>query len=374
MTSTGNRDESPGASRLLIVDAARGFAVTAMIIAHTAPFLKPAPRGVGLAQSLLNDVAAPLFALVIGLTVAVTAAPPGTATAQRRRYRVQTAIRAGALIAIGLLLDIRFSGVTVVLQHLGVTMLAMLPFLFMRTRPLLAWGAAFLVVGPAVVTWCRIYGIPMLSPNSPLAVRAVLDWIVLGRSYQALTLLPLALIGIVIGRTILRQRRAMTILLAASVAGFLTVQLWIALDLPGRSLRGGYVEAWREAPLALGALAAIVLLTDLAPDRVLRMTVPPARAVAVMGTMSLSVYVLHVLILMGLYSVQPTAAESLAFWRVQPRGWLAQIGLVLVCWIFAAAWWRWMGTGPVERVLGVVSGRHRPATLLHRRPHVPASR
>ncbi len=374
MTSTVNRDESTTRSRLLAVDAARGFAVVAMIIAHTAPFLRPAPRAVELAESLLNDVAAPLFALVIGVTVAVTAAPPGTARAQRRRYQVQTAVRAGALLAIGLLLDIRFSGVVVVLQHLGVTMLAMLPFLFARTRQLVIWGVSLLLVGPAVVTWFRVYGVPVLSPSTPSAVRAMLDWFVLGRSYQALTLLPLALIGIVIGRTILGSRRAMIILLAAAVAGFLTVQLWIALDLPGRSLRGGYVEAWREAPLALGALAAIVLLADLAPDRLLRVTVPPARAVAVMGTMSLSVYVLHVVILMGLYSVQPTAAESLAFWRVPPRGWLAQIGLILACWAFAAAWWHWMGTGPVERVLGVVSGRHRPATLLRRAPRVPSSR
>jgi hypothetical protein len=106
---------------------------------------------VGLVESLLNDVTAPLFALVIGVTVAVTAAPPGTATAQRRRYQNQTAIRAGALIAIGLLLDVRFSGVAVVLPHLGVT---------------------------------------MLGPNAPPAIRAALDWIVLGRSHQALTLLP----------------------------------------------------------------------------------------------------------------------------------------------------------------------------------------
>lgn len=372
--SASARATSRPGDRLLPLDAARGFAVGAMVIAHTAPFLKPAPKLVGVAESLLNDVAAPLFALVIGVTVAVTAATPDAPRGQRRRYRVQTAIRAGALIAIGLLLDIPFSGVAIVLPHLGLTMLAMLPFLFARTRTLLVWGLALLVAGPAVVTWCRFNGVPVLTrPDAPPAVGVVLDWIVLGRSYQALTLLPLALIGSAIGRTILRRRRAMIVLLAGSVACFLSARLSIALGLADESIRGGYAEAWREAPLAIGALAAIVLLTDLAPDRVLRLTVPPARAVAVLGRMSLSVYVLHVVILMGLYSVEPTAPESLAFWRVQPRGWIAQLGLVLVCWAFAAAWWRWVGAGPVERILGVVSGRHRPSTLLHRRPHASSS-
>lgn len=347
-----------------------------MILAHTAPFLRPSPRAVEFAEGVLNDVAAPLFALIIGVTVSI-AGPPVTAPADRRqRYRRRTAVKAVALIGLGLLLDLRFSGVAVVLAYLGVTILAAAPLLFVRARTLVLSAAALLLIGPGVVTWLRAtLANGLILTDSPIRDAAfhwpvtspLLDWMVLGRSYQALTLLPLVLLGVAIGRTILQQRRPMLALLGASLVVFVLMHLWKSLDLPGTGIRGGYVEVWREAPLALGALAGVVLLTGLASQRILGITRPLAEPLAVQGRLALSVYVLHVLILMGVYTLRGEVTGELATWFAPPRGWAIQVSLVLICWTFAAVWWRRMGTGPVERLLHLVTNQPLTPALLTRR-------
>ncbi len=367
----------PEASRrLLALDAARGFAVWAMIVAHTAPFLRPSPRAVEFADGVLNDVAAPLFALIIGVTVAV-AGPPVTAPADRRqRYRRRTAAKAVVLIVLGLLLDLRFSGVAIVLAYLGVTILAAIPLLFVRVRTLVLSALLLLVVGPGIITGLRAtLANGLVLTDTPIRDAAfhwpvtstLLDWIVLGRSYQLLTLLPLVLLGVAIGRTILSQRHPMLALLGVSFVAFVVMQLWKSMDQPGTGIRGGYVEVWRETPLALGALAGVVLLTGLASPRILGATRPLAEPFAVQGRLALSVYVLHVLILMGVYSMRGEATGDLATWFVPPRGWAIHVGLVLACWAFAAAWWHRNGTGPVERLLRWVNGGRPTATLLSRK-------
>lgn len=58
--------------RVFSLDAARGFAIFAMIVAHTYIFISPAHILVAYAEGTLNHLAAPLFALIIGVTIAVT--------------------------------------------------------------------------------------------------------------------------------------------------------------------------------------------------------------------------------------------------------------------------------------------------------------
>lgn len=346
-------------SRFFALDAARGFAVFAMVVAHTSPFILPTPKAVEFAESVLNDVAAPLFALIIGVTVAVAGPSADADAAVRSRYRLQTAVKAVALIGLGFLLELAPSGVNVVLDYLGATMLVALPFLFVRVRTLLVWAAVLTAIGPGIVTALRSLTLTfpqLLHPQTPLTV--LLDWLALGRGYQVLAFLPLLLAGIALGRTILHERRAIRILLVASLVVFVPMQLWKTLDLPGTGIRGGYVEVWREAPLAFGALACVLLLAGLAPERVRRVTGPTFEPLAVQGRLALSVYVFHVAILMWIFALRATASPETAPWFSSPRGWAIQIGLVVVCWAFSAAWWRWIGTGPVERLLGALSGRH----------------
>ncbi|WP_162903771.1 heparan-alpha-glucosaminide N-acetyltransferase domain-containing protein [Leucobacter sp. wl10] len=352
-------------ARYYSLDAARGFALFAMVIAHTGPFLKPAPMIIAYPESILNDVAAPLFMLSIGVTATIAGPPIGADAGDRRRYRLQTAVRAVILIALGFLLEFAPSGVNIVLDYIGVAMLLALPFLFARTRTLLIWAAALIAIGPGLVTWLRGLAVTvpeLVYPTTPVTI--ALDWIALGHGYQALAFLPILLIGLVLGRTILRNRAAMFVLFHASVVAFIPIELWRILDLPGTGIRGGYVEVLRELPLALGAFALIALLTDLGPDRLVTGARRVFEPLSVQGRLGLSIYALHVLVLMGIWAARNASASSGAVtWFSWPRGAAIQIGLVVFCWLFAAAWWRWLGPGPIERVVGVVSGRHPLSSL-----------
>ncbi len=346
--------------RLFGIDAARGFAIFAMVIAHTTVFVQPMPGFLAKAEGLLNDVAAPLFALIIGVTFAISGPRQSAAGDERRRFRLQTAVKAGLLIALGLLLEAAPSGVNVVLDYLGITMLLALPVVFASARTLLIWAGALTVLGPGIVTWLR--GIASEAP-ALIAPRTfgttLLDWIALGTGYQALSLLPLVLIGTAIGRTVLSRRGPMLVLLITSSVAVVPPMLWQMLDLPGTEIRGGYVEVLRELPLALAAFAGIVLLTDLAPSRVAAASRRLFEPAAVQGRLALSVYVFHVGILMWLTALRLSQSPETLVWLSPPRGYLVQLGLVVVCWAFAAVWWRFVGTGPLERIFGIITGRHR---------------
>lgn len=360
--SVGRLRRAP--ARDLGLDAIRGFAVFAMVVAHTATFLQPVPRVVALAEALLNNVAAPLFALVIGLTITV-AGPPASATfAVRRTYRRQTLVKAAALIGMGLLLDLRFSGVVIVLAHLGMSLLLALPFLFARTRTLFVWAAGLLLASPGLVTGARVLQARLFAAgvSIPPAPRAVLDWLVLGYSYQALNLLPLILLGVALSRTVAGRPRALALLFLGCLPVTLVMNLWTLFGLVGSDVRGGYVEVWREAPAALAAATLILLLVEHAPAGVRRVARPTVEPLAAMGRMALSVYVLHVLILMGVHAAAAGLDGGSGALRGPARGLAIQAGLVMICWAFAAGWWRWLGTGPVERLLGAVSGRHPSAS------------
>lgn len=350
------------APRLYVVDAARGFAVVAMVLAHTAPFVRDvAPSAVRYGESLLTDLAAPLFALLIGITIALTSRAAGATARSRGRYRVETSIKAVVLIVLGIVLGLTYSGVAVVLDYLGVTLLVALPFLFMRARTLFVLAAAFTAVSPLVVDAIlkAVAAQPSLMyPWTPLST--VLDWIALAPSYRLVGLLPLYLLGLGLGR-ILFDRGTLPVLplVVGSALVFAGAEAWRFLGMPGPGVRGGYYEVIRDTALAVGSFAVIYFLTDAASGRVRTVARRIFAPLAVQGTMALSIYVLHVVLLMGVYGgwllLRPPKGS--------PVGWVYQIGLVIVCWIFAAVWWRWLGTGPLERLLGFLSGR-RPFSSL----------
>lgn len=354
--------------RFFALDAARGVALFGMLVSHTSPFVRPLPKLLDFGVSVLNDVASPLFALTIGVTMVVAGPAVDAPSEQRRRYRNQTVIRALILIGLGLLLELRFSGVVIVLAHLGITMLAAVALIFARARTLLMWAAVSLAVIPGVVTWVRFHPVPSLFDGTiPTPVAKILGWMLFDTGYQALNLLPIVLIGIAIGRTILNERRPMRMLLGGACAVFLTVQVWMTLDLPGHDLRGGYAEVWRETALSLAAFALVMLVASMSSERIMQVAERALEPCAVMGRMALSLYTLHILILMWIYSAVLGDPAIGVLWRGGLYGWSIMAGMLLICWAFAAAWWRWLGTGPVERVMGVILRRHPASSLLRRR-------
>lgn len=353
------------ATRDFGLDAVRGGAVVAMIIAHTVTFIRPtAPETLLRIDSVLSDLASPLFALVIGATVVLVGGPAaaGAEAGARRRFAVQFAIKGVALVPIGWLLSLRPSGVDVVLGPLGVTIVCAAPLIFLRSRILLGLVAALAIAGPLLNEAARRVadGFPALT-ETPV-VSELLTWFVLGHNYRVTGLLPLLLIGLLLGRNVAgRQRRVFIALVAAGLV-FLAAQLARPLGLPGAKVSGTHVDLARDIGLAVGCWAAVLLLVRMAP----RVCSVLLRPLAVQGRMALSVYVGHVLVLV-LLRLPPVSVWVLPRLTDPKLGWGIQLGLLLLCWVASELWWRRFGTGPVERLIGVISGRRRGAWRARRR-------
>ncbi|MFT3874815.1 MAG: DUF418 domain-containing protein [Propioniciclava sp.] len=353
-------------TRWYVLDAARGIAVVTMVIAHTMPYVRSiTPAAVDFAVAALNP-AAPLFALLVGLTMALTSRSAAASARGRSSYRRGTVARSVVLICLGLLLGMTYSGVSVVLDYLGVTLMATVPFIFLAPRALLVATAVVTLFGPLVVSAARaaVAAHPaLIQPRTPVATIA--DWIVLGEDYRLLSLLPLFLLGLALGRIGLARGGLPAIrLIAVSALVFAACSAWGWRDMPGFDIPGGHYEVVRDIATAVGAFAVIYYLTDAATERVQRASRWLLTPFTAQGRMALSVYALHVTILIAIQKgwVIPDLKERLMSSH-PPLGWLIQIGVLMVCWLFATLWWRWLGVGPLERVMGFVSGRHPLSSL-----------
>ena len=234
-TGTTNERADPGTSphpatdrgRVVSLDALRGLAIAAMVIAHTKVFVQASsPHVVNVVTDLLNDVASPLFALVIGLTAAHNTVGAARWAAERRNsFIVSWCLHAVAIMALAWPLQWRFSGAVVVLEYLGATMLVATPLLFAGRRVLLGVTASLVVVGPFLNEAARD---STWAASSTGVVGTMLDWTVLGPVYRVTGLLPLLLIGLVLGRRPVRDRRRLVVL--ATAAGVVAAVAHAALQ------------------------------------------------------------------------------------------------------------------------------------------------
>ena len=360
--------------RLNSLDVVRGFAIFAMIIAHTVVFLDDRePRILEVLFHFLNDAASPLFALVIGVTAGYQLRDAAHWDGRRKSFfAISWVIKAIVLILVGLLLSINFSGVLIVLDFLGIMMLVATPFLFLPA----AWSAgaalAFLAAAPLVNEAARNWALTSaFSPTSMYDPTALLlDWTVLGSAYRLTNLLPMLLIGFLLARWQLGNLRR-----TAWVFGGGAVLLGASLFMrrleeatTGITQSGSYGDEARDLGLALLAYAGIQLLGDFSGERMRTWFSRLTKPLADMGTMAFSIYCLHVLILTAIWSQLLLGEEN---WLAGPglvcrqrRGVLTRVGIRGVGMVFATLGRRYLGVGPLERVIGVLSLRHPPETLL----------
>ncbi|GAA2097362.1 MULTISPECIES: acyltransferase family protein [Brevibacterium] len=368
--AAGRRTPAPR-PRVVAIDVIRGLAIIGMIWAHARILVEGAlPDGLLSAVSALSGAATPLFMFTAGSSIALLTAQT-MGRAERSRFRLEYALRGLALILLGLALSQTTSHVDVVLSYLGMTFLAALPFLFLRSRWLLVSAALVFAAAPPAVDAVRALfaGHPaLLNPQvsgHPLAY--VLEWLFTGRAYHVTWLLPFLLVGIVLSRHV----RNSGVRCAALTAGGLvvTVIAWVLVgrqDAAGGMVRGGYPEMLYDLGRALAVYGAAALLVDSRAARLRRGARVLCAPLTLVGRMPLTIYVLHVPLLTWFLHALP----GMAFW--QQAGTAAHVLVLLlffaVCLLFAAAWGLTLGTGPVERVLGVVSLRHPPAWALLVRP------
>ena len=336
---TGGRDRG--------VDLVRGVAVVCMVIAHVRVWAPVETVPVKLALLAVNNVASPLFAVVMGISAGIVLTRPDRRVTGAPFVR-RNVVRGLLLVLIGVGLEQLDTFVAIVLQSLGVTLVVAAPLVLLPLPALTAAAAVIFAAGPAINAAAR----SALDPArvySEAWVDQLLQWLVLSPHYRLVSLLPFVLVGAVLARRGLGRREA----LASLVAGLVALAGVVLLRLAGWGIgvsdvvSGGVPDALLDVALTGCALGVILLLARSPKASGLVTALAPVRAV---GVLALTAYVLHV----GLIAL---VDQSVGFQGASEH-WPVVTGGVLVltllgCW----AWWRLLGRGPVERLMTVVTDR-----------------
>lgn len=346
--------------RLQGVDVARALALLGMMATHVGGIAEQVDwSDPGSWAAVAHGRSSSLFAVLAGVSIGLTSGrttPPGPPVIGRVRARL--AVRAAVVVAIGLLLMALETPVYVILPTYGVLFLLAIPVLRLRARWLLVLAAGCAVASPVVAL-----------ATAPLYAGAGMWEVQLGLVYPVVTFLAYVLVGLAVARTGLEARRTQVALLAsgavvavaAYVVGFVLapVPADAALAFPGVPYAGeGSTPGMTLAQVFLsprdhassvvdvvgtaGVAVAVLALCTLVFDGRGRVAERAAFPLAAVGSMPLTVYAGHLVVLAFL----PGYPDSTAAWV-----WFA-VGSVL----FAAVWRSVLGRGPLERLTGTLSG------------------
>jgi peptidoglycan/LPS O-acetylase OafA/YrhL len=341
--TTSPRATIAGSKRLIVPDVLRGIAIIAMLVAHAAPFVPHLPWAALFATANLNALASPLFALVMGMSAELL---------RRRETRtrvtlLQQGVRGVFLILVGVWMATWGSWVDVILAYLGVLLIVGAPLLLARTPVVLAAIAVLLVVSQPLVDAARGWTWVAMAPAP---VRDLMTWIFLGQNYRLLTLLPMFLIGAVLVRQGLRRGPLLWSLAASAPLAYLA---WPVAERLGVSdvRSGDYLDTLRDLALVFAVTVCVVVAATVRGPGAQRFWARFFEPLIACGQVALSLYLLHVGLIALWNDAEGRPVEN--FWP----GWLVIVpGMILIGWL----WWRFVGTGPVEWVMGWLTGRRKP--------------
>ncbi len=364
---------SERSARLVGVDVARCLALLGMIATHLVVERDP-DGSLSTLQWLAGGRASALFAVLAGVSLALVTGRRTPVTGSTRvRASIAIAVRALSLVLIGLVLGELESGLAIILAYYGVLFVLALPFLGLAVRPLLLLATGWVVVVPVLSHVVR----PVL-PERQLASPAfdqlahpgrLLSELLLTGYYPALAWVGYVLLGLALGRCDLSSQRvqrtmaAVGLMVAAgatfvsgaltSAAGFTDAELtayaggkygqtptdrwdWLLLVSPHSTTPFDLLQTGGSAAFVLGLCLLLVgRLTSRAPAA--------ERAVAVVcgaGTMTLTLYVLHVVLRTDRF-LPPQSAHALT-WHVLVVLWVGGLYVALG------------RRGPLERAVGVL--------------------
>ncbi|PIM69133.1 hypothetical protein CTU88_30200 [Streptomyces sp. JV178] len=390
-------------ARLVGVDLARAVAVFGMFAVHVGPFNPFPVSGDSMgtwAVWLASGRASALFATLAGFSLVLIAGrlEPKTGLAGRQA-KVRIVIRAVILLVVGTALAMTDFGGGVIINFYAVYFLLALPLLRLRARTLALIAVALALVMPQVAYALRallsestVNTIDSYDPIARLSGVGVLDFLLTG-FYPAITWMTFVVAGMALGRLDLSSgavRRRLAVVGPALIAFGYGVS-WLALRLTGGAreamagmpdMKGfdvlkdrtamkdpGMAEGSFDLPVgkglwgpdAWGLLAAephsgstfdligclgvaitVILCLTVAVDRlpVLRRLAAPVIAV---GTMSLTLYVSHILVILALPGEGVTPPQSASFELL--------LCFVVVATLFAGIWSRFFRRGPLEYLL-----------------------
>ena len=378
--------------RLVGVDAARGLALVGMMSIHILPAWNPETYGPTLQWELFAGRAAALFALLAGVGLAFSS---GGRTPHRGRTmtadRVGLLVRAVLITGLGLLINQVMPAdppAYDILVYYGMFFLLAIPFLHLPARTLFGLAAAAAVVGPVLMQALRGV-LPALEVYNPTFADVlaepgtVLAQVLFTGTYPAVPYLAYLLAGMAIGRLNLRAVRVQGRLLVAGLA--LAVGAWLVYwVLVLRS--GGYDQLMSSTPWLSEDLIDEIIVWG--PDPVLPDTswwwllIPGPHTntpVAILQDLGSGAAVLGLLLLVArraggwllplsamgsmtltLYSAHLLALAAMLHYEVPLLWFLIHVAVAA---LFAVAWQRAFGRGPLERLLARAAGAARVLAL-----------
>ncbi|MGW2640863.1 DUF418 domain-containing protein [Streptomyces sp. NPDC001348] len=389
-------------ARLVGVDLARALAVFGMFAVHVGPFNPFPTSDSGVGQWIVwlaSGRASALFATLAGFSLVLIAGRPEPKTGPAgRQAKARIVIRAVILLVVGSALAMTDFGGAVIINFYAVYFLLALPLVRLRARTLAITAVALAVVTPqlayvirALLTQSIVHGIDSWDPIARISGVGMLDFLLTG-FYPAITWMTFVVTGMALGRLDLTSgavRRRLAVVGPALIAfgygvSWLALRLTdgaqkIAAGMPGMDFDPvkdssamtdpGMAEGSFDLPVggglggpdAWGLLAAephsastfdlvgclgvaitVLLCATVAVDRLpwLRRLAAPVIAV---GTMSLTLYVAHVLVIVALPGEGVTPPQSASFELL--------LCFVVGATVFAAVWSRFFRRGPLEYLL-----------------------
>ncbi|WP_313823482.1 heparan-alpha-glucosaminide N-acetyltransferase domain-containing protein [Citricoccus sp.] len=217
--------------RIVGVDAARGLALVGMMSIHVLPSTTD-DGGPTLVWRLAAGVSAALFAFLAGVSLSLST---GGSSPQRGRElsgsRVGTAVRAGILLLLGMLLAVFDPPAGIILSYYGVMFLLAIPLLGAGVKTLMALAVGFAVIGSTIVN-LTAGDAPSLDGYDPSFASlmndggATLSTLFITGTYPALNWMAFICAGLAIGRLNLRLRDTQ---LRLVLGGLITVAVsWAA--------------------------------------------------------------------------------------------------------------------------------------------------
>lgn len=320
--------------RLFGVDTARGIALLGMFVAHTV---------IGGGEKIVDGRSAILFATVAGVSLGLLTGgttPPGPG--DRTRERLVVLVRGSALVLLGLALTTFLAPpVAVILDFYGVGFLALIAVLFVAKPVLAVLAAVAAFAAPPIVAAVtdRVPFEGILAPLQPFA-----RWFVYGE-YPMLIWLAFLLVGLLLARADLADRFTAALALVggalAAVVGY-----GAAFAIPGVTAAahtGTTAEVLGSGGVAVAIIGALSLLDSASGrgERVARVVRFALAPIAAAGSLSLTLYTAHVVLLVAVRA----AVGGDERWIVPD--WTLP-ALVVGSLVVATLWRRFVGTGPLE--------------------------
>jgi hypothetical protein len=345
--------------REIVPDVLRGFAIMAMLIAHAAPLLPDRPAVVSFVIASLNSVASPLFAMVMGMSAALVIARAGRSTSATWVLVAQNTARGVLLVVLGIWLSTWGSWIAIVLAPLGFTLIVGMPIALLRSRWVAVALAVVLVAGAPVVAAVTSATMQIAPTMDPLG-RLLLESFFTNTSYRVLSLLPFFFAGVLLLRHGFRRDRTVWILLAVALVSYSVQPILRRVTGQPEEPSGGYTDTLHDVGLVFVVYVAVVLLASTRSGAARRAAGALFVPLRIVGTLALSIYVLQVAVVAWIAHPYPADMGETNYYLLSAL-------IVVVVPAVGVVWWYFLGLGPIERVMGLVTGR-RTVTGRRREP------